>query len=311
MLLRLVFPIVVVLGGGMVGCRVEFATEPLSTTLSLATKVNPAQLIKNHRIDRNKFVQLMTTGAFSDSNGLDMQKMKAALDQVVSFPLQGRIERTFMWEVTAPDGNKHWLFAEMHVEYPLAQLPATSQLLTAIKQATVFMPEVTLATSLDFYQADRNDPHAQAIIAMRQKFISEQITNQAEQRAAKIIELDDMSTLLKYHQEWQKASQNITAVINEDDQLAFYLDKVDLLLQQNYAYMEGDLITLTEVIQQLDPYHHIKIDRRNIAWVEKIIAQCQQGESCLIYPGIGHVLDNDTSLIALLRKEGYTVQRAD
>ena len=35
------------------------------------------------------------------------------------------------------------------------------------------------------------------------------------------------------------------------------------------------------------------------------------GESCLIYPGAGHVLDNDTSLIALLQKEGYSVQRVD
>ena len=343
-LLRLVFTIIVVLGGGMAGCRVEFATTPLSTTLSLANKVNPTQLIKNRRIDRDRFVQLIATGAFNINHAPDMQKIKAALDQVASlsfnidklvqliatgafnsndtldmqkikavldqaasFPLHGEIKRTFMWEVTAPNGKKHWIFAEKHVEYPLSQLPATSQLFIAIEQATVFMPESTIEAALDFWQTDFDDPRIQEL----NKMISGQITVRGKQRAAKIIELDDVSDANKLKDEKRKASQSTRNLISEVE-LALYFKASDLLLQQNYAYMEGDLTTLTEISEQVNVFgNDIILVRRNIAWVKKIIAQCQQGESCLIYPGVGHLFDNNTSLVALLRKEGYIVRRVD
>lgn len=53
------------------------------------------------------------------------------------------------------------------------------------------------------------------------------------------------------------------------------------------------------------------LDQRNIAWVEsgKIQKNCVQGNRCLIFVGLGHLVKTDNTLIKLLRERGYQIER--
>ena len=58
-------------------------------------------------------------------------------------------------------------------------------------------------------------------------------------------------------------------------------------------------------------YDEIILDRRNIAWVEsgKIQKNCVHGNKCLIFVGLAHLDEGSNSLIKLLRKQGYQIER--
>ena len=53
------------------------------------------------------------------------------------------------------------------------------------------------------------------------------------------------------------------------------------------------------------------LDQRNVAWVEsgKIQKNCVNGNRCLIFVGFGHLVKGDKTLIKLLEKQGYLIER--
>lgn len=250
-------------------------------------------LIRDGKIDRYKVKKMCDDGEFNDRNGhfasIKLQ-CRLARDLRLKF-ISSKIERTIMWKMQSPNGNKHWLFGEIHYKILLSNLPNNSQLHGAIEQATVFMPEVVNNCDHDSNTRDLT--------------ISGQIDSKGKKRKVEIIELDsDIREELE--KEWNEDKNQ-----NKDLSLGQVLNKYDTKLKLECAYLDGNLSKFTELLKEFSPDFRSMTDRRNKIWLEKIVEQCDKDERCLVYPGVGHVIEDKNSLVSLLKNKGYTFKRVN
>ena len=82
-------------------------------------------------------------------------------------------------------------------------------------------------------------------------------------------------------------------------------------------YADGNLDESYKSLKKITPLDTrnavdtFMLDQRNIAWVEsgKIQKNCVNGNNCLIFVGFAHLTEGSNTLIKLLQKQGYKVER--
>ena len=92
----------------------------------------------------------------------------------------------------------------------------------------------------------------------------------------------------------------------------------DTLTDSIHHYANGALDeSVSALLNALRPargkakFDNIMLDQRNIAWVEsgKIQKNCVQGNNCLVFVGLAHLTEGNNTLIKLLQKQGYQIER--
>ena len=249
--------------------------------------------IKDNKIDRDQVKIMCDEGQFNSNGHFDSEKLQRRLEKYLNLNfIANKIKRTILWEMQAPDGGKHWLFGEVHYNTLLSKFPKSSQLFVAIEQAAVFMPEVEKGYNHPNNTDDRT--------------VSSLIEEKVRKREAKIVELDDRNTRKKYWEKWDRARNK-----NKNQSISEMLDECDIALQYCRTYLCGDLLGFTKLQKRHDPHFRIITDCRNKMWVKKVVKHCNKNERCLICCGVGHVIEDENSLVSLLKNEGYNFTRVD
>lgn len=312
--LIIIFIFVAVLVGG---CRSYHRLDSEASAPPSVAKDALISFIKDGKIDRMMVLFVMKGGLFKDDKGnFSSQRFIKFLNDLADVPYHGKVKRAIMWRVYAPDGSQHWIFGTQHRLYPLENYPSNSQLFTATEQATIYMPEITIETTVRMFGLDPSKPNHKQAIEQLNKMLDKRINALGKSKNKKIIEMDDFLTADKHSKEWQKARESAEKTTHRGfkdskEFLDYQFNKFDLYLQKNQAYIDGDIDKYTQLSKQADPYWSIITDRRNKMWLKKIVEHCHGDERCFIYAGVNHFINDAGSLTALLRGKGFNIERVD
>ena len=256
----------------------------------------------------------------------DWQNLVSAMTRL---PYSTGMKKPLLWEVTAPDGGRHWIVATVHHPMNLSTLPQDSQLFDVVDKATIFMPEYFGLPALK-ERADKlkkmkrydTAKKIERVIEMLECHFDNSLTNYGKRRGKRIVHLEEDAALV----ERQKRSaskldamtrQALLKGLSEAKKIKYYLDYSDLTFRSNQAFVDGNLAEMSKLVNEkfsllsIGAYRSSVWDYavvRNKRWVKVIEKTCKDKDGCLIYPGYGHVIEAEGSLISLLRERGFELR---
>lgn len=237
-------------------------------------------------------------------------------------PYSMGMKKPLLWEVTAPDGSRHWIVATAHHPMNLSTLPQDSQLFDVVDKATIFMPEFfglpALKERADKLKKMKSYDTAKKIeraIEMLERQFDNSLTTYGKRRGKRIVHLDEDAVLVE--REMRSASkldaivrQAMLQGLSEAEKIKYYLDYSELTFRSNQAFVDGNLAEMSKLVNER--FSSLSVGAytvvRNKRWVKIIEKTCKDKDGCLIYSGYAHVIEAKDSLISLLRERGFELR---
>ena len=258
----------------------------------------------------------------------DLYKAMEAISFLLYF-VESRVEKLSLWKIIDMQGKQHWLFGtNLFLDFDNFEVEARQQLESVIDTSTVIMHEIftELYSSTKFREEMQTKPDNKG--SEHETYypypwlIDEAIIARGRQGDKKIVALETSDDILAH---WLPAigyfvslvpdlvSQKIkTALLSPKQLAANKVKMIDEILQWATAYLTADINTMQHDSKTLKLFHKgLAINARNNFWIDRIVTQCQQNESCLVVANIGHMTNDNwknKSLITLLRERGFTVE---
>lgn len=232
---------------------------------------------------------------------------------------QQQVEKLLLWEVSDPQGGKHWLFGTVHT-LAFANFTATAraQLEKIIDDASVIMHEhlpIEIA-----YALLKDQGYESAIDKLAS--LDLQIVARGIHGGKKIVALENIGDRIEIQLAHSKILHRIRQLLADlaasikagytnrsvEHEALSYMETFENFFALHSAYFTADLHEISEKIQSLGDWAAEEVVVRNRIWIDRIVSQCQQSDGCLIVAGHGHMtLNNADNLITQLRERGFTV----
>lgn len=229
---------------------------------------------------------------------------------VVEIPRQEQVQKPLLWELTTPHGTRHQLLGTRH-DLTLRDFSTSAQhtLHSLLTQIDMLVHEGDIAH------------HSSAPLAAYQQ-LDHQLIAQARQLGKATTPLDSASEQRQasLDQHYALAAQEAQLDELSDAEIeARFIEQLaaqerQFRLRRAYLHAQHDALTTlarrphTEGAQVLEDK---LLHTRNHRWITRIVAACAQHTNCLITAGYLHLIvdrDKTTSIITLLREQGYRVE---
>ena len=251
-------------------------------------------------------------------------------DSLVSLPFADQqIEKLLLWKMIDPQGKQHWLFGTIHhLTFANFTPQARAQLEQLIDASSAILHENVQAGSIDLAQALLDSMGYDEMIDKLVQ-LDGQIIARGIYRHKKIVALEDPYDRLIIRNKLAKLRRILFYKVSRlrflfkkeipREQVAHAIvEDLAKHLSALTAYRTADVsaLNLGEFIPNItsDDINARILNARNHLWLDRIITQCEQNDSCLIVAGHAHMTHdskNIKSIITLLRERGFIIEFAE
>lgn len=251
--------------------------------------------------------------------GTEEQPWQNLMSIMVNLPLAIGIKKNLLWEMTAPDGSRHWIVAITHSSVNLNTLPQDAPLFDVVDKATIFMPEDFSTLSNIKKIAGTEEANVKIAVKILEGMFDNSLTIYGQSQGKRIVQLDEDPKLVaseaKVFSMIDNAERNKRLEgLSETEKIKLFLAYSNSTFKINQAFADGNLAEISKLMHErissmFGTGSYMHRGTRNKRWVEVIKKTCKNKDGCLIYPGLSHVAEDKYSLISLLQENGFKLQQ--